>query len=55
MIGVTCFLYFWFYEINKSGCIYSESKNLPKKRKIVNQNMKIKSVCTMGTRNWIIA
>jgi hypothetical protein len=49
------FLYLCFYEINKIGLIYIESKNLPKKRKTVNQNKKIKPVYTMVIWDLIIA
>jgi hypothetical protein len=49
------FLYFYFYEINKTGLIYSESKNLPKKRKSINQNKKITLVYTLVIWNLIIA
>jgi hypothetical protein len=49
------FLYFCFYEIDKPVFIYSESKDLPKKRKIVNKNVKIKPVCTMGVQNLVTA
>jgi hypothetical protein len=49
------FLYFCFYEIDKLIFIYSESKDLPKKRKIVNKNVKIKLVCTMGVRTPVTA
>jgi hypothetical protein len=46
---------FCFYEINKPIFIYNESKDLPKKQKIVNKNMKIKHVCTMGVQNLVTA
>jgi hypothetical protein len=54
-VCVTCFYISVFYEINKTGLIYSKSKNLPKKRKTVNQNKKIKPVCTMVIWDLIIA
>ena len=54
-VFVTCFYIYVFYEINKTSLIYSKSKNLPKKQKTVNQNKKIKWVCTMMIWNLIIA
>jgi hypothetical protein len=33
-IGVTCFLYFCFYEINKTGPIYSERKTYQRSEKL---------------------